>query len=227
MKLLTVDTSTSACSVALSMGRQIVSAYVTTQGQTLSSRLLGCIEIVLQGQELSLQDLDGFGIAIGPGAFTGLRVGVATVKGLAFAAGKQVAGFSSLAMLAMNVPWADYPVCPMFDARKNEVYTGLYACKQVPVPLLPDRVVSPARFVESLEGRVIFVGEGAVRYRELIVATLGNRALFAPFPAHLPNASAGACLALGAFERGEAVSPELLAPAYIRPTEAELALMKS
>ena len=227
MKLLTVDTSTSTCSVALSMDRQIISTYLTNQGQTLSSRLLGCIDLVLQGQELSLQDLDGFGIAIGPGAFTGLRVGIATVKGLAFAAGKQVAGFSSLAMLAMNVPWASCPVCPMFDARKNEVYTGLYACKEVPVPLLPDRVVAPARLVESLEGPVIFVGEGAVKYRELIVATLGDRALFAPFSAHLPNASAGACLALGAFERGEAVSPEFLAPAYIRLSEAELALKKS
>ncbi|MCM2357989.1 MAG: tRNA (adenosine(37)-N6)-threonylcarbamoyltransferase complex dimerization subunit type 1 TsaB [Geobacteraceae bacterium] len=225
MKLLTIDTSTSCCSVALTNGEELVSDYLVNQGKTLSSRLLDCVDLMLRGAGLAVDELDGFGVALGPGAFTGLRVGIATVKGLALAAGKPVAGFSSLAMLAMNLPWAAHPVCPMFDARKKEVYAGLYDCRDLPVPLAGDRVVAPDRLLETLDGPVIFVGEGAVRYRELIVARLGENALFAPCSANLPRASAGALLAGRAFARGEAASAALLAPVYIRPSEAELARM--
>lgn len=225
VKLLTIDTSTAVCSVAITNGEELVSEYLVNQGKPLTARLLDCVDLVLRGAGLTMDELDGFGVAIGPGSFTGLRVGIATVKGLAMAAAKPVAGFSSLAMLAMNLPWTVHPVCPMFDARKKEVYTGLYACRELPEPLVGDRVVPPAPFLESLEGPVIFVGEGAVRYRELIVASLGERALFAPPSANLPRASAGALLAAGAFARGAAVPPELLAPVYIRLSEAELARM--
>lgn len=228
MKLLTIDTSTSTCSVALTIGEELVAEHLVSQGKTLSSRLLDYVDVALREAGLAADDLDGFGVAIGPGSFTGLRVGIATVKGLAMAAGKQVAGFSSLAMLAMNLPWALHPVCPMFDARKKEVYTALYSCSDIPAPLLADCVVPPDRFLESLvalDGPVVFVGEGAVRYRELIVGRLGERALFAPPSANLPRASAGACLAARAFARSEAVSPAILLPVYIRPSEAELALM--
>ena len=227
MKLLIIDTSTTACSVALSDGGEIVAEYLVNRGRTLSARLLDCVDILLREAGLIAADLDGFGVAVGPGSFTGLRVGIATVKGLALAPGKPAAGFSSLAMLAMNIPWAGYPVCPMFDARKKEVYAGLYECRDFPVTLMEDRVVPPARFLEGLEGPVIFAGEGAVRYRELILARLGEKALFAPSSAHLPRASAGALLASRAFARGETVPPALLLPAYIRPSEAELAKAKS
>jgi len=224
MNLLTIDTSTTTCSVALSIGEQIVSLSLVNQGKALSSRLLDSVEFVLGGAGVAPEDLDGFGVAIGPGAFTGLRVGIATVKGLALAAGKPVAGFSSLAMLAMNLPWAAHPVCPMFDARKKEVYTGLYTCRNITTPMVSDRVVSPAAFLELLTPPVIFVGEGAVKYRELIIARLGDGAIFAPPSANLPCASAGALLAAQVFARGEALSPELLLPVYIRLSEAELAL---
>jgi tRNA threonylcarbamoyladenosine biosynthesis protein TsaB len=225
VKLLIIDTSTTACSVALSDGGGIVAEYLVNQGRTLSARLLDSVDLLLREAGLSAADLDCFGVAVGPGSFTGLRVGIATVKGLAMAAGKPVAGFSSLAMLAMNIPWGGHPVCPMFDARKNEVYTGLYECRGFPVPLMEDQVVPPARFLEVLEGPVIFVGEGAARYRELIVDRLGDKALFAPLSANLPRASAGALLVMRVFARGEAVSPALLAPVYIRLSEAELVRM--
>ena len=137
MKLLIIDTSTTACSVALSVGEKIVSEHLVNQGKTLSSRVLDCVSNVLEEAGLTADELDGFGVAIGPGSFTGLRVGIATAKGLAMAAGKQVAGFSSLAMLAMNLPWAIHPVCPMFDARKNEIYAGLYDLPRISCS--PDR----------------------------------------------------------------------------------------
>jgi len=223
VKLLTIDTSTTACSVALSIGEKIVAEYQGNNGKTLSSRVLDFVSKVLDEAGVATDELDGIGVAIGPGSFTGLRVGIATAKGLAMAAGTRIAGFSSLSMLAMNLPWAVHPVCPMFDARKNEIYCGLYECRDFPVPLLQDRVVPPAHFLQGLEGPVIFAGEGAVRYRELILNILGERAIFAPFAANTPRASAGALLAARAFARGEALASDLLLPAYIRLSEAELA----
>lgn len=226
MKLLTIDTSTSTCSVSLTIGEKVVSEYLLNLEKTLASRLLRSVDAVLGEAGLGITDLDGIGVALGPGSFTGLRVGVATVKGLALAAGKPVAGFSSLAMLAMNLPWAAYPVCPMFDAKKKEIYTAVYTCRELPEPVIADCVVSPGDFLESLDGATIFVGEGAFVYRELIVARLGDKALFAPSSSQQPRASQGAVLARGAFARGEVVPLADLVPRYIRASEAELAKMK-
>ena len=226
MKLLTIDTSTSTCSVALTIGDRLVAEYLLSLEKTLASRLLRSVDAVLADAGLAVADLDGIGVALGPGSFTGLRIGVATVKGLALAARKPVAGFSSLAMLAMNLPWAAYPVCPMFDAKKKEVYTALYDCQDFPVPVIADCVVPPGDFLERVDGPTIFVGEGALAYRELIVARLGGKALFAPPSSHQPRASQGAPLARGAFARGEVIPPAALVPRYIRASEAELARMK-
>lgn len=223
MRLLTIDTSTSTCSVALSLGGQLTGEYLLQMDRTLTSRLLNCVDLLLTGAGVSLASLDALGVALGPGSFTGVRVGVATVKGLALAADKPVVGFSSLAMLAMNLPWSVAQVCPMFDARKQEIYTALYACRELPSPLTADRVVAPAAFLDTIDCPTIFIGEGAVRYRELIIAALGDKALFAPWGCHQPRASSGALLAAQAVKEGQFTPLAALNPAYVRLSEAELA----
>ncbi len=212
--------------MALTCDGELVAEYLLNQGKTLSGRLLECMDAVLDGAGLTMADLDGFGVALGPGSFTGLRIGVATVKGLALATGKPVAGFSSLAMLAMNLPWAPFPVCPMFDARKGEVYAAIYDCRGLPEARRADCVLSPAAFLDSISGTTIFIGEGAIRYRDLIEARLGGRALFAPSSFNPPRASSGVLLAADAFRRGDVASLVTLSPVYIRPSEAELAKLK-
>ncbi len=226
MKLLTIDSSTSTISVSLTRGERLISEHLLKLDKTLASHLLCAVDATLAGTGIDIIDLDGIGVALGPGSFTGLRVGVATAKGLALAAGKPVVGFSSLAMLAMNLPWAAHPVCPMFDARKKEVYTGLYTCRELPEPLVADCVVPPGVFLDTFTETTIFVGEGALAYRELIVDRLGGKALFAPHPANEPRASHGAALARAAFARGEITPLSTLVPSYIRPSEAELAKLK-
>jgi tRNA threonylcarbamoyladenosine biosynthesis protein TsaB len=223
VKILTLDTSTRCCSVALSCNDQLRAELHLCSDTPLTSRILSSIDTVLREGGLSLAELDGIGVALGPGSFTGLRVGIATVKGLALAAGIATVGFSSLAMLAMNLPWAAYPVCPMFDARKKEVYTALYHCRDLPEEVIGDCVTSPELFLARLDGPTIFVGEGALTYRDLIAATLGERAFFAPSSAHQPRASAGALLARALFDRNEHQEHPLLNPVYIRKSEAELA----
>jgi len=226
VKILTIDTSTAVCSVALTCDGKLVAEYLLHQERTLAGRMLECVDAVLAGGRLAVGDLDGFGVALGPGSFTGLRIGVATVKGLALATGKPAAGFSSLAMLAMNLPWPVHPVCPMFDARKQEVYTALYDCRDELRVVQPDCVLPPADFVRRIDGHAIFVGEGAVRYRQEIEACLGGRAHFAPLVANAPRASSGAQLAEKLLRRGEVPPLESLSPIYIRPSEAELARLK-
>ncbi len=226
MKLLTIDTSTSTSSVALTDGGKLVAEYLLNLEKTLAARLIRAVDAVLREAGMSMADLDGIGVAMGPGSFTGLRVGTATVKGLALASGKPIAGFSSLAMLAMNLPCSAHPVCPMFDAKKKEVYTALYSSGELPTPIIADTVISPGDFLEDIESATIFVGEGALAYRELIVDKLGDKALFAPLSAQLPRASHGALLAGDAFARGQIIPAADLVPRYIRASEAELAKHK-
>ena len=225
MNLLTVDTSTTTCSVALTLNGRLAVEYLLNFDRTLSRQLLSSIDTVLRGAGVAVEDLDGFGVALGPGSFTGVRVGVATVKGLALATGKPVAGFSSLAMLAMNLPWSGFPVCPMFDARKKEVYAGVYRCTDLPQPVVPDTVLSPEAFVGMIDAPTVFLGDGALRYRGVIESLLGDRAIFAPPHCHQPRAAAGALLAAEVFRTGSTMPLTDLNPAYIRPSEADLARM--
>ncbi|GAM11401.1 tRNA threonylcarbamoyladenosine biosynthesis protein TsaB [Geobacter sp. OR-1] len=224
MKLLTIDTSSSCCGVALTDGEQLIGEYLLAGGKAVSSRLFDAVERLMSDSGVAIADLDGFGVATGPGAFTGLRVGIAAVKGLAMATGKPVAGFSSLAMLAMNLPLARLPVCALYDARKNELYAGLYSCNAgLPIPLRPDEVISPEELAGWITGPTILVGDGAVRYREQLTAMLGGLAIFAPPNAQLPRAANGAMIAHAALQRGDCVSPVDLLPVYLRLSEAELA----
>lgn len=226
MKILTIDTSTTTNSVALTVDGRLLAEYLVNPDRNHSSSLMYGLDMVLRDSGLTLDALDAIGVSSGPGSFTGLRVGIATAKGLALATGKPLVAFSSLAMLAMNLPFAAYPVCTMFDAKKNEVYAALYCCKELPETLLAECVVPPAEFLSQLRGSTLFVGSGSLRYRDLIVETLGDRAIFAPSVCHQPRASAGAILADDLFTRGELAPATALVPSYLRASEAEVARLK-
>jgi len=223
-QLLLVDTATPTGSVAVSQGEKLLGEVVLSGPANHTDHLLGNIDGLLRGAGLTVRDMDAFAVVLGPGSFTGLRVGVATVKGLALATGKPVVGISSLAALAWRLPFAALPVCPLLDARKGEVYAALYQWTGEDFSvLLPPCVLPPERWLERLSGDVLFVGDGAQSYRGLIAERLGGRARFAPWPAHTCRASNGLAPALEMLRRGEHLSLEGLVPTYIRPSEAELA----
>jgi tRNA threonylcarbamoyladenosine biosynthesis protein TsaB len=226
VKLLVIDTSTNSASVALAENGRLSAEWLVNPETTHSATLLRFLDLVLESAGLSLDAVDAFGVTLGPGSFTGLRVGIATVKGLSLATGAPVVGFSSLAMLAMNLPFAACPVCPMLDARKSEVYAGLYRCGELPEAIVADCVASPDDFLDRISEPTLFVGSGALRYRDLITARLGNLARFAPSVCHVPRASSGTLLAAARFLRGETIPAGELVPVYIRPSEAEIARMK-
>jgi len=185
---------------------------------------------VLQNANITINDIDLFACAIGPGSFTGVRAGVATMQGFALATGKPCAGFSSLSLLAMNFPLTSRPVCSLLDARKNEVYAALSDCSTtIPTTLIDDCVMPAEHFLDLLcaktDKEIIFCGEGAVRYQDVILSRLGERANIAPFPQHSSHAANGALLALHQYKTAQIVEPDCLLPIYIRASEAEYAKM--
>lgn len=222
MKLLILDTSTSVFSVAICAGDQLLGEASGGAGKETAARLVPAVQQLFTDCGLTPAELDGYAVTIGPGAFTGLRVGLAFIKGLAYATGRPVVGLSSLELLAMNAAKSSIPVCPLFDARKSEVYGGLYRFGSEPATLIADMVSPPQQFFDMITGHTLFLGDGASRYQELIIECLGSHALFAEPLLNNPAASAGITLALQAFANGKTIEPAALLPCYLRLSEAEM-----
>lgn len=220
---LCIETATSRVGVALSRdGRLLAESLLDAPGGLQTALLMPELQRLLAINKLTAEQIDLFACALGPGSFTGVRTGIATIQGLALAAGKPCVGISTLAMLSMNLPHANRQVCPMLDARKNEVYTALYKVTDLPVSVETDCVTSPADFLKKISGPVTFIGDGALRYRSLIHQTLGDNAYFAPLTHHVPRPSSGCLLAEVSLAQNSTVAPEMLLPVYLRLSEAEL-----
>lgn len=232
MKILAIDSSTSYASIAVSIGTQIVAESLVSTNRTLSARIIPEIERLLTTVGLALTDIDLFAASTGPGSFTGVRGGVATIQGLALACGKPCAGFSSLTALSMNFSLSTTLVCPLLDARKSEVYAALYDCSSpLPVHRIADCVLPPAVLLDQIASLtsepVIFVGDGAVCYNQLIAETLGEQALFSPFTYNSPRSANGILLALHAANHEKLLEPRQLLPVYLRASDAELMKQKT
>ena len=172
---------------------------------------------------MKIAQLDGFAVSIGPGSFTGLRIGISSVKGLAFSLNKPVVGVSSLQTLAFQCNQNPYLICPVLDARKQEVYFCHYRFKKGKLEKeSQERVASPAEAVRGIREPCVFVGNGAKLYQELISTGLGGLAHFAAESQHTIQASAVARLSLPRFKRQETDDVQLLVPHYIRKSDAEL-----
>ena len=227
MYILGIETSTKTGSVAVVSENGVIAQYSLNIEVTHSERLMSTVDRVLKDTGLVMRQFDGFAVAIGPGSFTGLRIGVSTVKGLALATGKPVAAVPTLLALAWNVAHAAYPVCPMLDARKNEVYAALYKSDGTHfVPVMTEMVISLARLGDRITGTTVFTGEASFLYREEIRKQFGAAALFAPLSSILPSAAAVAEIGLDMIRSGRQADPDSLSPLYIRRPEAEVAWEK-
>ena len=228
MKILALDTASATGSVALLDGSKLVAESLLNIKAVHSERLLDQVQQVLQAGKLTLEELDLIAVVRGPGSFTGLRIGLATAKGLAQAANLQVLGVSSLQLLAMNLPLCALPVCAFLDARKQEVYTALYFWREgIPVAAGPELVLPPEKALRRLDGEVALVGDAVDLYRPLIDEILGERARVPAACHHQPRASAAAALAARLYQPGQQFSAAQLTPVYIRPSDAELKPLKA
>jgi len=222
-KILAVDTSSLTGSAALCSGERLIAESLLNVRSTHSEKLLQQIDLLLEAAGWRLTDLDLLVAVTGPGSFTGLRIGVATVKGLAQVLERPVIGISSLQMLAMNLPLCPVPICVFLDARKKEVYTQLYRwTDEGPVAVSQAQVLPPAAVLQQLQGEVALVGDAVPLYQELIAELPADRVQLPAMPAHQPRASQAAWLAWKAFLAGKRQHAAELLPVYIRPSDAEL-----
>jgi tRNA threonylcarbamoyladenosine biosynthesis protein TsaB len=221
--ILTIQTASPAGSLALSDGEHLLAEICLDVHRTPTEWLLQSLDQLLAKADIDKDGLDAVGVVRGPGSFTGLRVGLATAKGLALATGCSLLGISSLQCLAMQLPFVSMPVCVMLDARKQEVYTASFNWESgCPHFVAEERVIKPENLLAEIAGETLFVGNGAMVYRSLIVRLMAGRAHFAPTFLNLPRAGAAAALALQAWQAGRTLSAAELMPSYLRLSEAEL-----
>jgi tRNA threonylcarbamoyladenosine biosynthesis protein TsaB len=243
MRILAIETSTMLGGIAIMDDLSGLIAEVRLNVKsTHSERLVTEIDHVLKQAELKVSDIDVFAIAIGPGSFTGLRIGLSTVKGFSYATGKPIVSVPTLEALAWNFPFCRYPVCTMLDARKKEVYAALFKWGNEGFIRLIDEVsIKVDRLLERInesnpplppfskggEGgfsdkRVIFTGEGAILYKDKIIEMMDDKALFASAEKIVPSPANVACIGIKKAVKGEFSEPVSLVPFYIRRSEAEL-----
>ena len=223
--LLAVDTATQACSVAISHGNSLVVENTTVIRQTHSRHLLSMIENALAASRLKLSDLDGFVVTKGPGSFTGLRIGMSTVKGLAMAVGKPLVGVSYLQCLAMQSGVSDGLICTVIDARRSECYYALYrAGKSGIETVVPESVGSLMHVVEKISEPCLFIGNGVQSYQKQLCQNLGQMASFAPDFNNILRSYTQVWVGRSCLMEGKKDHLDSLVPEYIRKSDAQVNL---
>jgi tRNA threonylcarbamoyladenosine biosynthesis protein TsaB len=218
--LLALETATRATSVALLRGEELIAEETGAVDGTAAESLLPAVDAVLGRAGTGVSQLEAFAVSIGPGSFTGLRVGLATLKGLAFGSARLVAPVSTLAALACTAPRRDLPVVPLLDARRGEMYAAAFDfAGRLPRPILEEGVYTPAELVARLPARCVLVGEGAALCGAEIRAGLGTGALAIPSD---PAARHVGVLGARLLARGEGVPVGEAVPRYLRRAEAEV-----
>ncbi|MEG1433202.1 MULTISPECIES: tRNA (adenosine(37)-N6)-threonylcarbamoyltransferase complex dimerization subunit type 1 TsaB [Eubacterium] len=224
MRLLMVDTATIVASAAVIEEEKLVGEVIINHQKKHSEKLLPAIDHLLMDAGLDISEIDAFGIVCGPGSFTGLRIGMATVKGFAQALNKPVVGVSTLEALAYNLPCAQGIICPILDAQRDQVYTGVYqfidGCFET---LLPDTVLSIEALIrhlsETTDGPIHVLGDGVPKYFETMSEELD---VYKALPyVRMNRASSAAWLALEKLQNGQMQDYKTIEPMYIRPSYAE------
>lgn len=218
MNILAIDTSALTATAAVLSGETLLGEISTTTSLTHSQTIMPMIDELLKKVSLDISEIDLFACSEGPGSFTGLRIGIGTVKGLAYGLEKPVVGVSTLEALAHNIAFTDCVISPIMDARRGQVYNALYKwnCGRLECIAEP-RALPVEELCSELSKKAVFVGDGVKVHREKISELLGEKALFAP-PQHcLQRAGSVAYAALDK----EAVSAEELTAVYLRKPQAE------
>ena len=224
MRILGIESSSLVASVAVVTDDVMTAEYTVNFKKTHSQTLLPMIDEVVNMLGIELDSVDAIAVSGGPGSFTGLRIGSATAKGLGFAMKKPLVQVPTVDAMAYNLFGSDLLICPIMDARRNQVYTGLYRCKEKLEVVKEQCAMDMGELVRELDERgetVVFLGDGVPVYRPLIGEMMKTPHLFAP--AHMNRQRAGAVAALGAkyLAEGKVVTAEEFKPEYLRKSQAE------
>ena len=225
MKVLAVDTATQSCGVALSEKDRLLAEMLLVSRETHSIHLMGMVRDVLARTKVSLAEVDAFAVTLGPGSFTGLRIGISTIKGLAAAMGKPLAGISTLEALAWQYPSTGTPVAALMDARRREVYAARFRFEAGElIRETADQVGAPMEAVQGISEPCLFAGSGALLYRQIILQALGDKAFFVPAAQNYVRPSSVAVLGYQRLSRGTVTPLDKIVPIYIRKSDAEMNL---
>ena len=225
MKILALDSSGIVASVAIVEDNTLLAEYTVNYKKTHSQTLLPMLDEVAKMTELDLSTIDAIAVAAGPGSFTGLRIGSATAKGLALALKKPLVAVPTVEALAYNLYDTNGLICPIMDARRNQVYTGIYRFENHKLVTLEDQMaVSITDLLDKLNERgepVTFLGDGVPVFEKTIGENLKVPHTFAP--AHVKKQRAAAVAALGEiyYREGKLQSAGEHTPEYLRVSQAE------
>ncbi len=227
MLILGMDTSTACGSVALASECELIAEYNLSIEKTHSTRLLPVLKQLLDDTNIALDQVDIVAVTQGPGSFTGLRIGIAVAKALAFALNRPLVGIPTLDVLAHNVPYCHISICPIIDARKSQVFAAFYTCTGAGTIIRCSEYlcITPDELLARLDGPVLLLGTGAVRYEALLTGKTAEAFLAVP-ELHYPRAAVLCRLALSIWKEKGGVHPRDLRAIYLRPSDAELARME-
>jgi tRNA threonylcarbamoyladenosine biosynthesis protein TsaB len=232
MKILAVDTATQNCSVAVCLDLTLLAETTLFRRQTHSKHLLEMIHQTISMAGIKLNEIDAFAVTRGPGSFTGLRIGLSCIKGLAYALDKTVVSISSLEILATQAMVTTNNnhllICPILDARKKEVYfAGFRYLNHKLIQVNPEMVLSPEKLTLQIDGPCLFIGDGAILYQDILTNTFKNTVYFASPQQNYIRAHTIAILAFDRLKKGDTDSLSSLVPQYIRKSDAERKLSQT
>ena len=229
MKILAVDTSATAASVAVAAENKLIGEFSINTALTHSQTLMPMVDELLKNTGLSVIDIGAVAVNAGPGSFTGVRIGVAAVKGIAFPKNLHCVSVSTLESMAYNMLGNDCIVCSVMDARCSQVYNALFRVKGCTVTrMTDDRALSLTDLKNELQNineKVVLVGDGAVLCSKFLGEELEN-IMLAPFNNRIQTASSVVYAAFEKINNGETVKADELMPVYLRLPQAQRELNK-
>ncbi|QDX92375.1 tRNA (adenosine(37)-N6)-threonylcarbamoyltransferase complex dimerization subunit type 1 TsaB [Brevibacillus laterosporus] len=228
MCVLAIDTSNLVLSVAVVDDSRVLGEWTSNLNKNHSVTLMDGISVLLDELNVDPEALTGIVVAKGPGSYTGVRIGVATAKSMAWSLGIPVIGISSLEAVGMNALPFTGGIVPLFDARRGQVYTGLYRskdCRTLEVQL-NERIVLLTDWLDLLlsetgDEPLLFLGEDLHKHRDIIIETLGDKAIFATPALNHPRAAHLAWKGLQQLQAGNGIHAHDLVPEYLQLAEAE------
>ena len=226
MIILSIDSSTPVAGIAVSDGSKLLGEVMINTQNTHSEKLMPMVQQILNDLQMNIKQVDAVAVTCGPGSFTGLRIGMATAKGIVQGGGKKLIAIPTLDCLAQNLNHYPGVICPIMNAQKKQVYTALYRAGETNLERLSDyQAIEADKLADQLlelNETVWFTGDGVEAFAEVFQAKLGDRCRFADGNTVLPRAGAVAMLAAQRAEKEEfddLYQAELI---YIRKSEAEV-----
>ena len=222
MLTLAFDTTSKTAAVALLKDKEIIYDTIVNTGLNHSEIILPAIDHALRRERIKITDIDLFACTIGPGSFTGVRIGVSTIKGLMMATSKPAVGISSLAALALNVGNSKKLICSILDAGRGQVYTAYFRYNKSGIleQFGTEKAIKPQNLLSDIEEEVVCIGEGAVKYED-IIRKIKNKSLIldTALPQYIKGSAVG-ILGIDKFARNELLKVEECVPAYLRAADA-------